>query len=67
MRSGRKSHSTRVRGLKLDWLLGNEVANEVALYTSAWIEIATLLSPYALVIVALYTSAWIEMPPTSGM
>ena len=33
----------------------------VALYTSAWIEITTLLSSPLSLLVALYTSAWIEI------
>ena len=34
---------------------------QVALYTSAWIEISSSLASMALVSVALYTSAWIEI------
>ena len=33
----------------------------VALYTSAWIEIADLMLLSGPVLVALYTSAWIEI------
>ena len=34
------SHSTRVRGLKYSVTPPNKISHSVALYTSAWIEIA---------------------------
>ena len=38
------SHSTRVRGLKFDGYVDQTNAWGVALYTSAWIEIAVMRS-----------------------
>ena len=56
-----QSHSTRVRGLK--YIVRAVVCqrHRVALYTSAWIEIAIIATDVEYPCVALYTSAWIEM------
>ena len=61
--SGIWSHSTRVRGLK--WLIIHPdiKSRQVALYTSAWIEISAHQAPGTTPLVALYTSAWIEINP----
>ena len=55
------SHSTRVRGLKSP--VGQELKDlvRVALYTSAWIEISSIIEFMNTLTVALYTSAWIEI------
>ena len=55
------SHSTRVRGLKFFWCYICDAGSDVALYTSAWIEIANSCSLNGRYGVALYTSAWIEI------
>ena len=56
------SHSTRVRGLKLEGRSRAAVYSYVALYTSAWIEIWSHIRHIAVwQLVALYTSAWIEI------
>ena len=55
------SHSTRVRGLKSHVAFKLVRQRDVALYTSAWIEIGRLISYFITTWVALYTSAWIEM------
>ena len=55
------SHSTRVRGLKC---LKDKVVDtviDVALYTSAWIEMFKDWRNQTNEFVALYTSAWIEI------
>ena len=54
------SHSTRVRGLKWPIPKTLNVMIQVALYTSAWIEIKSQRVDTAAA-VALYTSAWIEI------
>ena len=60
-RNWTKSHSTRVRGLKFrEENEGLKVEN-VALYTSAWIEMICHSLIYTLIIVALLVSAWIEI------
>ena len=55
------SHSTRVRGLKCYTAADTAVLAEVALYTSAWIEMLILIMIPLNLLVALYTSAWIEI------
>ena len=59
------SHSTRVRGLKYSYLPDFNAPGAVALYTSAWIEIATAGVFRHNGSVALYTSAWIEISSVS--
>ena len=50
-----------MRGLKFTTVIVNAVRREVALYTSAWIEISKTFISRPYVAVALYTSAWIEI------
>ena len=60
------SHSTRVRGLKYATAPQYTKTFDVALYTSAWIEIEVDSNDEQIESVALYTSAWIEIAPVGS-
>ena len=50
-----------MRGLKCFNYIQQHAYEKVALYTSAWIEIAVRFPVCKMLTVALYTSAWIEI------
>ena len=63
LRFSGRSHPSRVRGLKSGIVYVGQVANFVAPFTGAWIEISTALEPMMTrLTVAPFTGAWIEIP-----